>query len=172
MLSVSTKTWSKATSKKNYHVEWKCIQQNFHAPSELSMLLESACNCISLDKARWITVTIRIPVFSSYTNILFEGERRSRNTLLLMASRANLPKHAVCSHCTALPAMKSLGHQNWPLFACSSLSTLRLLHICIRNDQQECNVTKLKNLWLPMSCSEFLYLHNAFPSLKSSWAHH
>ena len=119
----------------------------FPAPLELSMLLESACNCISLDRAGWIIVMIRIPASITYANTLFERESRSWNTLLLLASQAKVsPKHAVCSLCTALPGMKSLATRTaLSLNAHYCPLTSRFLHI--HNIQQECNAMKLKNLW-------------------------
>ena len=138
------------------------------------MLLENVCNCISLDragcidKAGCIFLTIRIPASITLCQYIVYGreqllEHPSSNGLAIKG--IYLPIHAVCSVCITLLGMKILGYHNWPLNDCSFLSALRFLRIC--NIQQECNDTKVTNLWLPMSCLEQLYLHNDFASPKS-----
>ena len=118
------------------------------------MLLESACNCINLNRATCIILIIRIPAFITYAFTLFEGESIV-NPTIFHGLTAVTPSFVSSSF---ERVMFSFALYSWYILLLmgspSGLSESSLVLASRLLRLQDCNATKLTNLWLLMSCLE------------------
>ena len=162
---------NKNVKQSNIRKEWLCWVKMHKAefPCSVGRAIIVAWNCLQLHQS-WQNRMNHCHSQNPCVHLLHQHIVWGREQFLEHPPSNGLASEGIyqntpSAHFASLYGNKSLGHQNWPFFQCSLLSTSRFLRI--HNIQQECITTKLTNLWLLMSRLERLYLRNVFPSPKS-----